>query len=247
MSQDLSPLPTLTAGRYRHHKGGQYEVLGVTRHSETLEPMVLYRPLHGDSGLWVRPFTMFVETVQHDGQLQPRFARVIDTPDAPDASATHISGSAEPHAPALAGGHPVQRWHAIVRRRDPRDLAGWLADDACFVSPIVHAPQHGKALATAYLAAAFRVFFNDSFRYVREIVGPRDAMLEFETDIDGTRVNGVDLLRWNEAGQVVEFKVMIRPLKGMQRVHERMAAMLQAMQPAAGGPASPAAPQTPSA
>jgi hypothetical protein len=70
---DLAPLPEIERGRYRHYKGGEYEVLGVVRHSETLEPLVLYRPLYNDSGLWVRPFGMFCETVDVDGRIQPRF------------------------------------------------------------------------------------------------------------------------------------------------------------------------------
>lgn len=71
---DLPTLPTLPEGRYRHYKGGEYEVLGVVRHSETLEPLVLYRPLYNTSGMWVRPFAMFLETVQVDGATVPRFA-----------------------------------------------------------------------------------------------------------------------------------------------------------------------------
>ena len=71
---DLNPLPALTAGLYRHYKGGEYEVLGVVRHSETLEPLVLYRPLYNASGLWVRPYTMFTEQVAINGQNRPRFA-----------------------------------------------------------------------------------------------------------------------------------------------------------------------------
>ena len=71
---DLNPLPALTAGLYRHYKGGEYEVLGVVRHSETLEPLVLYRPLYNDSGLWVRPYTMFTEQIAINGQNRPRFA-----------------------------------------------------------------------------------------------------------------------------------------------------------------------------
>lgn len=67
------PLPEIRLGRYRHYKGGEYEVIGVARHSETLEAMVVYRPLYNQSGLWVRPHAMFGETVQVDGQLQPRF------------------------------------------------------------------------------------------------------------------------------------------------------------------------------
>jgi len=70
---DLAPLPEIECGRYRHYKGGEYEVIGVARHSETLEPMVLYRPLYNDSGLWVRPFGMFFETVDVEGRGQPRF------------------------------------------------------------------------------------------------------------------------------------------------------------------------------
>lgn len=73
---DLRPLPPITTGRYRHYKGEEYEVLGVVRHSETLEPMVLYRPLYNESGMWVRPYSMFVEDVDVAGVWQPRFARV---------------------------------------------------------------------------------------------------------------------------------------------------------------------------
>lgn len=76
MSSDLLPLPSLVAGRYRHYKGGEYEVLAVARHSETLEPVVVYRPLYNASGWWVRPYAMFVEQVAVDGATQPRFAHV---------------------------------------------------------------------------------------------------------------------------------------------------------------------------
>lgn len=131
------------------------------------------------------------------------------------------------NSPAL---HPVEAWHRIAKARDPRGLDALLADDVVFVSPVVHTPQRGKAITKAYLAAAVQVLGNASFRYVRQIVGERDAVLEFETELDGVLVNGVDLLRWNEAGQLTEFKVMVRPLKAVNRVHERMAAMLQALQ-----------------
>jgi hypothetical protein len=70
------------------------------------------------------------------------------------------------------------------------------------------------------------VFGSPSFRYLREIVGERDAVLEFETEIDGVLVNGVDMLRWDDAGRIVEFKVMVRPLKAIQAVHARMAERL---------------------
>ncbi len=123
--------------------------------------------------------------------------------------------------------HPIDTWHRLVRTHDPLGLAMLLADDAVFHSPVVHTPQRGKKLAAGYLGAAFHVFFNPSFRYLREIRGESDAMLEFETEIDGVLVNGVDIIRWNEAGQIVDFKVMIRPLKAINVVHQRMAAMLQ--------------------
>ena len=122
--------------------------------------------------------------------------------------------------------HPIAIWHRLVRDQDPSGLERLLDDDVVFVSPLVHAPQRGKKLAAMYLGAAFQVFFNPSFRYVREIVGPGDAMLEFETEIDGVLVNGVDIIKWNEAGRIVEFKVMLRPLKAINLIHERMAAML---------------------
>ena len=73
---ELPPLPSTPIGRYRHYKGGEYEVIGVVRHSESLEPMVLYRPLYNDAGLWVRPYPMFVASIEIQGQLQARFLRV---------------------------------------------------------------------------------------------------------------------------------------------------------------------------
>ena len=76
MSNDLPELPATPVGRYRHYKGGEYEVLGTVRHSETLEPLVLYRPLYDDSGAWVRPHAMFFETVEFEGRRQPRFRRL---------------------------------------------------------------------------------------------------------------------------------------------------------------------------
>jgi len=73
---DLLELPPTPPGRYRHYKGGEYEVIGAARHSETHEPLVVYRPLYNDSGLWVRPHAMFFEDVEVDGQRRPRFARM---------------------------------------------------------------------------------------------------------------------------------------------------------------------------
>ncbi|MEA9609052.1 DUF1653 domain-containing protein [Xanthomonas campestris pv. plantaginis] len=72
----LPPLPSIEPGRYRHFKGGHYEVLGVVRHSETLAALVLYRPLETDVGMWVRPFEMFVAQVEVEGMIRPRFERI---------------------------------------------------------------------------------------------------------------------------------------------------------------------------
>ena len=125
-------------------------------------------------------------------------------------------------------GNPLETWHRLVRTNDASGLNALLAEDAVFYSPVVHAPQRGRKLVAAYLGAAFHVFFNATFRYVREIVGTSDAMLEFETEIDGILVNGIDLIKWNNEGQITDFKVMIRPLKAINLIHQRMAAMLLA-------------------
>ena len=85
---DLPPLPEVPLGRYRHYKGNLYDLIGVVRHSETLEPLALYRPLYGEGGLWVRPYAMFFETVLVDGIEQARFARVSDPADQPPASSS---------------------------------------------------------------------------------------------------------------------------------------------------------------
>lgn len=118
-------------------------------------------------------------------------------------------------------------WHALVKSRDSKGLNALLADDVVFHSPVVHTPQVGKVITSNYLAAAFHVFFNETFKYIREVADTRDAVLEFEVEIDGILVNGVDMLKWNDDGLIVEFKVLIRPLKAINLIHQKMAAMLQ--------------------
>jgi len=122
----------------------------------------------------------------------------------------------------------LDTWHNLVQTRDTAGLSSILAEDVVFYSPVVHSPQPGKALTLSYLTAAFHVFFNESFRYVREIAGDRDAVLEFQVEIDGISVNGIDMIKWNNDGKIVEFKVMIRPLKAINLIHQKMVAMLQA-------------------
>jgi hypothetical protein len=124
----------------------------------------------------------------------------------------------------------LSTWHELVRTRNTKDLGLLLADDVAFYSPVVHTPQSGKVITLQYLSAAFGVFCNDSFRYVRELTGPRDAALEFQVEIEGVSVNGVDMIKWDDEGKIVEFKVLIRPLKAINLVHQRMTAMLQANQ-----------------
>lgn len=122
---------------------------------------------------------------------------------------------------------PLEKWHQIVREWNVDAMDELLADDVVFFSPILFSPQKGKSLTILYLAGAMEILGNETFRYVREIIGARDALLEFETEIDGIYINGVDLLKWNDAGQLIEFKVMLRPLKAIQLVQQRMAELLQ--------------------
>jgi hypothetical protein len=111
---------------------------------------------------------------------------------------------------------------------DPALLSALLADDAVFHSPVVHTPQIGKPVVLAYLVAAAQVLGNDGFRYVRELVDGDEVMLEFVTAIDGIAINGVDIIRFDESGKISDFKVMVRPLKAINKVWEVMAAQLEA-------------------
>jgi hypothetical protein len=120
----------------------------------------------------------------------------------------------------------LEAWHALLQARDPRGLDALLADDVVLHSPVVHTPIAGKPMVRLYLGAALKVFANETFRYVREVVGERDAVLEFETTIDGLTVNGVDMIRWDASGRIVDFKVMVRPLKAVNLIHQQMAALV---------------------
>jgi hypothetical protein len=122
----------------------------------------------------------------------------------------------------------LARWHNLARTRNTAGLEELIADDAVFHSPVVHAPQRGKQLTVLYLSAAIRLLANDSFRYVREIVSDESAVLEFETEIDGILINGVDMIKWNGDGRIIDFKVMLRPLKAINLVHQKMGELLQA-------------------
>lgn len=121
----------------------------------------------------------------------------------------------------------VAAWHKILETKDAATLDNILADNVVFFSPVVHTPQVGKAITTLYLTAALYVFNNGSFKYLREIVSGNNAVLEFTTVIDGITVNGVDMITWGEDGRIIEFKVMIRPLKAINLIHKMMGEMLE--------------------
>ena len=120
----------------------------------------------------------------------------------------------------------IEAWHEIVRTKDHSLLADILATDCVFYSPVVHSPQLGKDITLLYLSAAAQVF-KEKFRYTKEIMVDRQAVLEFECEIDGILVNGVDLISLNEEGLIAEFKVMVRPLKAINILHKKMGEMLQ--------------------
>jgi hypothetical protein len=128
--------------------------------------------------------------------------------------------------------NPLATWHQLIQDRNPKGLSAILSDQVVFHSPIVHTPQVGKSITTKYLMAALSIFVNDSFRYVRKVTSDHDAILEFQVEIDGVTVNGVDMITWNQEGQIIDFKVMLRPLQAVNLIHKKMELMLQAKQSA---------------
>jgi hypothetical protein len=121
----------------------------------------------------------------------------------------------------------IARWHRYMSGDLPGGLDELLADDVVFYSPVVFTPQRGKEVTTRYLEAAGVALPGDpegggAFRYTKEVTAGDTAVLEFETTVDGKYVNGVDIIRCDDAGRIVEFRVMIRPLQAIQVVAERM-------------------------
>lgn len=121
----------------------------------------------------------------------------------------------------------MKEWHRIVEEKDAQGLDEILADDVVFHSPVVHTPQEGKPITRMYLTAALHVLNNKSFIYLREIAAGNNAVLEFQTVIEGISINGVDIITWGADGRINDFKVMIRPLKAVNLVHAMMGAMLE--------------------
>jgi len=116
----------------------------------------------------------------------------------------------------------IDTWHHILDSRKPEMLTDLLGDDVIFHSPVVFTPQAGKAITHKYLTAAFYVLYNDTFKYVREVINDYDAALEFTVEIDGVFVNGIDLITWNDNDKIIDFKVMIRPLQAVNLIHQKM-------------------------
>lgn len=121
----------------------------------------------------------------------------------------------------------LEKWHAFVKSGDPAALWALLAPEAVFESPVVHSPQRGRDTTFKYLIGATHVLGGEGFRYLGEWRSDNGAVLEFEREIDGVRINGVDMITWNDAGQITHFKVMVRPLKAINLLHQLMAAQLQ--------------------
>lgn len=125
---------------------------------------------------------------------------------------------------------PIDHWHHVIKTRDVTALHDLLDADAVFESPVVHAPQQGRAIALKYLAGAMQVLGNEHFRYVGEWRGPDGGVLEFTTELDGAIINGVDIIRFTPDGQrIASFKVMVRPKRALDAVHAAMGAMLAQM------------------
>lgn len=127
----------------------------------------------------------------------------------------------------------IGKWHACVDSKSMEGLDELLAEDVTFHSPVVHTPQEGKTVTKLYLSGAALVFAAGTFQYVREVMQGSDAVLEFKAEVDGIVINGVDMIRCNDAGKIVDFKVMVRPLKAVNLLHQKMAEMLQQLAPKA--------------
>jgi len=136
-----------------------------------------------------------------------------------------------PHDVPLTGHQPnLQAWFDyMMGGHDKNRLLDLLHDDVVFRSPVVHTPQEGMPITFAYLSAAGNTLGNGTFKYTRVFDCGDKAVLEFETEMDGIHVNGIDMIEWDEDGKIVDFKVMVRPLKAIQTVHAAMGRMLEQM------------------
>ena len=130
-------------------------------------------------------------------------------------------------SPAAKG---LKRWHEVIEGgSEPAALTNIMREDAVFHSPVVHTPQKGRPIVVAYLSAAGQTRGNDSVQYLREVVDGNTAVLEFQTEMDGIQVNGIDMITFDDEGLITDFKVMVRPLKAVNKVWEMMGAQLERM------------------
>ncbi len=129
----------------------------------------------------------------------------------------------------MKGAKGLASWHEFVENKDAEKLKGFIAEDVVFHSPVVWTPQKGKNIVEMYLIAAGQIIANDNFEYVKEMSNDTIAILEFKTIIDGISVEGVDMLTFNEKNELIEMKVMIRPLKAVNIVHQKMGEFLSKM------------------
>ena len=130
-------------------------------------------------------------------------------------------------SPAAKG---LKRWHEVIEGgSEPAALTNIMREDAVFHSPVVHTPQKGRPIVVAYLTAAGQTLGNDTFQYLREVVDGNTAVLEFQTEMDGIQVNGIDMITFDDEGLITDFKVMVRPLKAVNKVWEMMGAQLERM------------------
>jgi len=121
----------------------------------------------------------------------------------------------------------IAHWHKVIEGgSNPQALSEILRDDAVFHSPVVHTPQVGKPIVMAYLTAAGATLGNDSFTYLREVVDGDTAVLEFSTEMEGIHINGIDMITFDDEGKIKDFKVMVRPLKAINKVWEMMGRQL---------------------
>ena len=123
----------------------------------------------------------------------------------------------------------IHKWHKVMKNSKLELLDEIIADDATFSSPVVFKPMLGKEITMMYLSAAGQSFNMEKFQYTKEIHDGMNSVLEFETYIDEISVNGVDIIEWNEDGKIVNFKVMIRPFKAVQKVQQKMVEALESL------------------
>ncbi|WP_420317381.1 nuclear transport factor 2 family protein [Ekhidna sp.] len=121
----------------------------------------------------------------------------------------------------------LSNWHEVVKNQDAKLLKSMLDKGAIFHSPILFKPQTGRKKVMVYLLAAAKMFEGSNFHYVKEVINEREAVLEFNAEIDGIHIDGVDIITINEEGLITEFKVMVRPLKAIEKVGEKMRAYLE--------------------